>query len=163
MAMRRRKNVLHGRTMKRAKASGSYSCTEKMIANGTDFAEAYIQIVKQFAAILFSLLLVWMPFAPAPAFALPACPKHTAHKTACSDPSCGMAGCCVTKPDSDSQPAPAVPAQKTGEQNQTSLLVPTAVVWTLPENPANSIFSVSMSPITATGAPLYARNCALLL
>jgi len=33
----------------------------------------------------------------------------------------------------------------------------------LPENPANAISYVTASPLMATGTPLYARNCALLL
>jgi hypothetical protein len=72
-----------------------------------------------------------------------------------------MTGCCVAKPDSDSQPAPVVPAQIA--QNQVSLLAPAMVAWILPSHEANLISFVSMSPLMATGTPLYARHCALLL
>jgi hypothetical protein len=72
-----------------------------------------------------------------------------------------MAGCCVAKPDSNSQPAPVVPAQTA--QNQITLLVPVMVAWILPSHEANLISSASMSPLMAMGTPLYARNCALLL
>jgi hypothetical protein len=73
-----------------------------------------------------------------------------------------MAGCCAATPDSDSQPAPVVPAQ-TSTQNQVSLLAPAMVAWILPSHEANLISSASVSPLMATGTPLYARNCALLL
>jgi hypothetical protein len=73
-----------------------------------------------------------------------------------------MAGCCVAKPDSDSQPAPAVPAQ-TSAQNPVSLLAPVTVAWILPSHEANLISSVGVSPLMTTGTPLYERNCALLL
>jgi hypothetical protein len=37
------------------------------------------------------------------------------------------------------------------------------VIWTLPENKPDSFSSVPTSLLTAMSAPLYARNCALLL
>jgi hypothetical protein len=37
------------------------------------------------------------------------------------------------------------------------------MVWALPENEAASIFSAFVSPLTASGAPLYARDCARLI
>jgi len=117
--------------------------------------------VKRLFAILFSVLLAWMPFLPAPAAAsaLPACPKHTPGNAVC-DASCGMAGCCVKKPDSNSQPAPAIPAQTS---NQISLLFSATVIWTLPENESGSFSSTATSSLTMASAPLYARNCARLL
>jgi hypothetical protein len=118
--------------------------------------------VKRLFAILFSLLLVWIPFAPVPAAAsvLPTCPQHMAGKTC--NASCGMAGCCVKKPDSNSQPAPAIPA-RTSSQNQISLLAPAIAAWTSPANPSNSISSVTALPLMAKDAPLYARNCTRLI
>jgi hypothetical protein len=112
--------------------------------------------VKRFAAILSVVLLVWAQFAPAQA------------KVACAKPmmncsgACRQMPCCAAKPVSDPQPAPAIPAQS-GAQNQISLLVPSIAAWTLPETPANSFSSVSVSPLLAPTAPLYARNCSLLL
>jgi hypothetical protein len=72
-----------------------------------------------------------------------------------------MAGCCVAKPDSDSQPAPVIPAQTA--QNQISFLTPAMVAWLLPSHEVNLISSASVSPLMATGTPLYERNCSLLL
>jgi hypothetical protein len=112
--------------------------------------------VKRFAAILSAVLLVWAQFAPAQATA--ACVKPAMN---CSD-ACRQMPCCAARPSSDSQPAPAVPAQS-GAQNQISLLAPAVVSWILPENPANSFSSASVSPLTAMAAPLYTRNCSLLL
>jgi hypothetical protein len=64
---------------------------------------------------------------------------------------------------SNSQPAPAVPVQKTGAQNQISFLALTFAVLTLPENPASTFSSAATPPLTAAGVPLYARDCARLL
>jgi hypothetical protein len=68
----------------------------------------------------------------------------------------------MAKPVSDPQPAPAVPAQ-TASQNQISLPAPATVVWLLPNHPANPFASASVSPLAATGIPLYTRNCTLLI
>jgi hypothetical protein len=112
--------------------------------------------VKRFAAILFAVLLVWAQFAPAQASV--ACAKPAMD---CSD-ACRQMPCCAAKPSSDSQPAPAVPAQASA-QNQISLLAPGIVVWILPENFVSPAPSISASPLLAMVAPLYARNCSLLL
>jgi hypothetical protein len=114
--------------------------------------------MKHWCAILFSMLLAWSPYAPAQA--LPDCAKS---KMASCDMPCCQKNCSMTQGSCGSQPAPAVPAQKTGAQNQISLLAPAVVLWTVPENFANSFSSVSASPLMATGVPLYERNCALLL
>jgi len=53
--------------------------------------------------------------------------------------------------------------QKSGAQNQILLLTSAVALWTLPENPAHSISSVTASPSLAMAAPLYARNCSRLL
>jgi hypothetical protein len=115
--------------------------------------------VKQLSAILFSVLLVWMQIAPAPASASTICVKPAMGN--CAD-CCGQIACCATKPASDSQSAPVVPAQSNA-QNQISLLAPSLVIWNLPESPANLISSVPASPLLAMAAPLYALNCSLLL
>jgi hypothetical protein len=112
--------------------------------------------MKQLSAILLCALLVWAPFAPAQA--LPAKPVMNCCGGAC----CHMA-CCAAKNSSDPQSLSAVPVQKTGSQNQISLLVSTVVAWTLPAYPADSISSASASPSITMDAPLYARNCSLLL
>jgi hypothetical protein len=111
--------------------------------------------VKSLTAILFAVLLVLGQFAPASAS--PACAKPAMN---CGG-ACGM-DCCAAKPASNPQPAPAIPAQS-GAQNQISLLAPSIVTLTLPENPSNPFSSMSASPLLAMAAPLYARNCSLLL
>jgi hypothetical protein len=111
--------------------------------------------VKQVSVILFSVLLMWMQIAPASAV----CVKPGMGN--CAD-CCGQMDCCAAKPASDSQPAPAVPSQSSA-QNQISLLAPSVVVWNLPQSPASLISSASASPLLAVAAPLYARNCSLLL
>jgi hypothetical protein len=115
--------------------------------------------VKQLTAILFSVLVVWMQVAPAPGSASPACVKPAMGN--CAD-CCNHMACCATKPASNSQPAPAVPTQS-NIQNQISLLAPSVVAWTLPQNSAGSISSITLSPLLAMAAPLYERNCARLL
>jgi hypothetical protein len=115
--------------------------------------------VKQLTAILFSVLLVWTQIAPAPVSDSTACVKSAMGN--CAD-CCARMACCATKPASNSQSAPAVPTQS-NFQNQISLLTPAIVAWTLPENSAGSISSITLSPLMAMGAPLYARHCTLLL
>jgi hypothetical protein len=115
--------------------------------------------VKQLTAILSSVLLVWMQVASAPVPASPACVKPAMGN--CAD-CCKHTACCATKPASNSQPAPVIPTQSNA-QNQVSLPAPAIVAWTLPENPVNTISSTTMSPLMATGTPLYAWNCTLLL
>jgi hypothetical protein len=112
--------------------------------------------VKQLSAILFGLLLVWAQLLAAPA---PACGKQPAHASChCG----GKMSCCAAQPSSGSQSAPAVPASS-GIQNQFSFPAPALMVWALPENEAGSISSAFVSPLTASGAPLYARDCARLI
>jgi hypothetical protein len=113
--------------------------------------------VKQLTAILFCALLVWMPFAPAPASQ--ACAKPAMN---CGADGCHMP-CCAARNSSGSQGQPAVPSQKIGTQNPVSLIAPSVVAWVLPENPAASISSVTASPLTAACAALYARDCARLI
>jgi hypothetical protein len=43
------------------------------------------------------------------------------------------------------------------------LFAPAIMAWVLPENPVNAISSITALPLMAMTAPLYARNCALLL
>jgi hypothetical protein len=112
--------------------------------------------VKRFNAILFSFLLVWAQLLAAPA---PACSRQPAH--ACCH--CGgKMSCCAAQPSPCSQSAPAVPAPS-GIQNQFSFLAPALLAWALPENEAGSISSAFVLPLTASGAPLYARDCARLI
>jgi hypothetical protein len=70
--------------------------------------------------------------------------------------------CCAAQPVSGSQSAPAVPAPS-GIQNQFSFLAPAVMAWALPKNEAGSISSAFGLPQTASGAPLYARDCARLI
>jgi hypothetical protein len=121
--------------------------------------EIKLQVVKRLTAILFSVALVWMQVAFAPVLASPVCVKPVMGN--CADYCAGMA-CCETNPASNSRPAPAVPTQA-GVQNQILLFAPAVVVWTLPENAAGLISSTALSPLLAMAAPLYARNCSLLL
>jgi len=112
--------------------------------------------VKLIIGILFSLLLALAPFAPLQVAS--AC--SPAKMMACCNAACHMA-CCAHR--SSSQSTPAGPVQKTGVQYQTSLLALAVVIWTQPKHPAGSISSAKVLPLTATGTPLYERNCTLLL
>jgi hypothetical protein len=115
--------------------------------------------VKQLTAILFSVILMWMQVASAPVPASPACVNPAMGScTAC----CDRMACCATKTTSNSHPSPAVPTQSKA-QNQISLLAPSVVAWTLPENSTVSKSSASALPLLTMTAPLYERNCALLL
>jgi hypothetical protein len=125
-----------------------------MICNRWCIGDIEVEIVKRLFAILFGGMLVLAQFAPAQAS--PVCKKPTIHCAAC-----GMA-CCVAKPVTDPQSAPAIPAP-VNAQHQTSLLAPAVVLWTLPENPVKMISSDRASPLLAMAAPLYARNCSRLL
>jgi hypothetical protein len=112
--------------------------------------------VKPFTAILFSLLLMLTPFASLQAASL--CPP--AKMMACCNASCHMA-CCAHRSSSPS--TPAGPVQKTGVQYQASLLALAVVIWAQPKHHAGSISCAKVLPLTATGTPLYERNCTLLL
>jgi hypothetical protein len=116
-------------------------------------------VVRPLTAILFSVALVWMQVASAPASDPPVCVKPAMGDCAAC---CKQMACCATKPLANTQPSPAVPTQSTAH-NQISLFAPSVVDWTLPENSTSSNFSVSTSPLLTMAAPLYTRNCALLL
>jgi hypothetical protein len=104
-------------------------------------------------AILFSVALTATPLLTLAAMpcakTLPACCQHGK-----------IMPCCAAK---DSQNAPAVPAPNSAQQNQISFLISVAVIWMLPENPANAISSAATTSSTASATSLFARNCALLL
>jgi len=110
---------------------------------------------RRFSAILFGLLLVWAQLLAAPMPVVSARPAQ-----ACCH--CGGKMSCCAPPSSSSRSAPAVPAPS-GVQNQFSFLTPAAVVWSLPENAAGSIASAFELPLTASGVPLFARNCVRLV
>ena len=112
--------------------------------------------MKMTLAMVCSLLLMGTPFLsaqmPSPcAKQVRACCQHG-----------GEMPCCKAKTSPDSQSKPAIPSQ-TGNQNQLSLFATSALIWTLPANPADSISSHSTSSVMTDGAPLYARDCALLI
>jgi hypothetical protein len=107
-------------------------------------------------AIICSFVLAGTPFLPAQT------PSVCAGQVrACCQHGVTMP-CCAAKPSPDSQPAQTVPAP-TSSQSQLSLLAPAVLIWTLPVTPANSVVSTSTPPPLAAGAPLYARDCALLI
>jgi len=114
------------------------------------------EFVKRFGAILFGLLLVWAQLLAAPV--PPACAKQPAH--ACCH--CGGKMSCCSAPSSGSQPLPAIPSNA-GAQKQLTISAPAIVAVALPESRAGSISSAFVSPLTASGAPLYARDCARLI
>jgi hypothetical protein len=113
--------------------------------------------VKKLSAILFSVLLVWMQIAPASESVV--CVKPAMGN--CAD-CCDRMACCAAKPSTNSQPTPVVPTQSNA-QNQISLLASSVVVWNLPQTSASVVSSASASPLLVSAAPLYARNCSLLL
>ena len=107
-------------------------------------------------AMVCSLLLMGTPFlsaqTPSPcAKQVRACCRHG-----------GEMPCCKAKTSTDSQSKPAVPAQ-TGNHGQLSLLASSALIWTLPANTADSISNHSTTSSITASAPLYARDCALLI
>jgi hypothetical protein len=110
---------------------------------------------RRFVAILFSFLLVWAQLLAAPA---PACAKQPAHARC----HCGGKMSCCSTPSSGSQSVPAVPVPS-GIQNQFSFLTPAVMAWTLPETGAGSISYARLPPLTASSAPLYARDCVRLI
>jgi hypothetical protein len=113
------------------------------------------KFVKRFSAILFGLLLAWAQLSVAPA---PVTPDQPAH-VCCH---CGGKMSCCSVPSSGSHSVPAVPAPSS-IQNQFSFLAPAVMAWILPENETGSISSAFVSPLTASGVPLFARNCIWLV
>jgi hypothetical protein len=118
--------------------------------------------VKQLLVILLGMLLLGQQIVPVSAGTFepaPCCVKATMSDCAAS---CGSCDCCVSHPSQNSKPAPAVPTQSR-VQNQILLLSSTMVIWTLPENKAPSFTSTEKTLSTDAIAPLYAKNCTLLL
>ena len=115
-----------------------------------------IKNVKTTWAIICSLVLAGTPFLSAQT--PESCVKQV---RACCQRGVEMP-CCKAKSSPDSQSKPAIPAP-TGNQNQLSLLAPSALIWTLPSNPVDSISSHSTTSSMTASAPLYARDCALLI
>ena len=115
-----------------------------------------IKNVKTTWAIICSLVLAGTPFllAQTPS----SCVKQV---RACCQHG-GEMPCCKAKSSPDSQSKPAIPTQ-TGNQNQLSLLASSALIWTLPSDPADSISSHSSPSVMTAGAPLYSRDCARLI
>jgi hypothetical protein len=112
--------------------------------------------VKTTLAMVCSLLLMGTPFLMAQT------PSSCANQVrACCQHGVAMP-CCETKSAPDSQSKPVVPSP-TGSQSQLSLLAFSALIWTLPANPADSVSSHSTLSLMAASAPLYALDCARLI
>lgn len=124
-----------------------------------DFGRVHeIKSVKTIWAIICSLVLAGTPFLRAAQQMPSPCAKQVRACCQCG----GAMSCCKANSSPDSQSKPAVPAQ-TGNQNQLSLLTFSALIWTLPAHPANSISSLSTTLSMAADTPLFARNCARLI
>jgi len=113
--------------------------------------------VKQFLAILLSLLFVWTQ-AVAARQTLPA----SAGRAARAGCGCDQKDCCVTPSSPDSQPGTATPVPASF-QNQLSILAPTAPAWTLPGVAAQTFSPAVSASLTVAHVPLYTRHCARLL
>lgn len=116
--------------------------------------------MKRLFSIMFSLMLVWLPFAPMSASASAA---SVTVCTKCVSVDCCMPNCCAAKPVQSPQPTPAVPTQGNGSQIQISFITFAAMLWSRPENSAHPTASPFLLPASAVSAPLYERNCTLLI
>ena len=109
---------------------------------------------------MFSLMLVWLPFAPisasASATSVTICTK-------CVAAHCCMPNCCAAKPVQSPQPVPAVPTPNNGSQIQISFLTFAAILWSRSDNSVSQTVSSYLLPASAVCAPLYKRNCTLLI
>ena len=114
--------------------------------------------MKRALALVCSLMFVWTQIVLAQA---PTCGVKPAPR-ACCHHGCQQASCCAAKNLPESQSAPAAPVSS-DSQNQLSPLITATLIWTLPDNAACE-FAPSASPFILTaGAPLYERNCTLLI
>jgi hypothetical protein len=114
--------------------------------------------VKRIFAIAFCLLILWGQTAVSLRAALPA-----AARAGCACCDCAQTGCCVAPSDAaDTVPPLALPVRSVSLE-QFSLPVSTTVLWVVPEMgvPGPSLLAVAL--LQASGAPLYERNCALLI
>jgi len=111
--------------------------------------------MKQLAAILSGLMLVWAQLPAVPMFVCAGQPA----RVCCN---CGGKMSCCAPASSDTQPAPAIPFSA-GTQNH--LLLPAAAfrVGTLPENEVGLMASTTAPLSPAMSVPLYARDCARLI
>jgi len=131
-----------------------------MPKSGLDNAPSRITVrtVKTTRAILLSLLVVWVQMVTA---VEPG--SSRAQNEACACPSSCKTRCCVSRSSSPAPaPAPAAPL-RAGAQSELSIPPSVSAVWVLPDSGTASISSFCASPLIAAGAPLYERNCALLL
>jgi hypothetical protein len=108
-------------------------------------------------AIICGLVLIAAPMLAAQPD--PACVKQ-AIRDCCQ--ACGNMSCCAAQPGSSPQSVPAN-STRTGTQIEFAVALSPVLIATVAavESHPNS-FSAS-APLTATGVPLYTRNCALLL
>jgi len=114
--------------------------------------------LKKFAAILFCGLLLLGQFASATAISVACKPAVTADcGAACQD-----MPCCAARPASSPKPESAAPVPAS-TQNEVSLPALAIILWTLPNAETQFSSHHSLSALTADGAPLYERNCALLI
>ncbi len=109
---------------------------------------------RRFSAILFGLLLVGAQLLAAPAPVASARPAH-----ACCH--CGgKMSCCSghRQVRNRRRPSRPMPARKNSFRFRSG-----PVAWSLPENRGGFDSSAFAAPLTAIGAPLYARDCARLI
>jgi hypothetical protein len=113
--------------------------------------------MKSALTLICSLLLLWTPFVPA---------QSAVVNQAVSVPSCccpGMQASCCSADSSlpESLPISAVPSVPS-VHSQLLALASTVLAWTLPVA-VDSIPSPVDPQFHSLGAPLYARNCVLLI
>jgi hypothetical protein len=128
--------------------------------HGKTYNLCQIGAVKRLFAIGASLLVLWGQAAVGLRAGLPFTAPQPAVCRCCD---CAQTDCCVAPAEPVSTPrAPALPVRSVLDE-QLSLPVITAVLWVVPEMsaPAPSFLAASLG--SASGAPLYERNCALLI
>jgi hypothetical protein len=114
--------------------------------------------VKRFAIILFAVLLVVTPLASVPA-ALAACGKSS--RPMCVAACCKQMPCCTATPG-NSQPVPMTTAPAP-VQNEIFLSTPALIAWLLPDHPVSLAVVIKVPAFMASGPPIFARHCSLLI
>src|SRR4051812_2346431 len=114
--------------------------------------------MKSLLAIVCSLLFAWTQVVPASS-ALSANAQCAPVRSCCH---CSTGSCCAPLPSAPAQPVSATPISS-DSQNELCSLTPASALWILPVLASVELRSPFSSPLTTVSAPLYARNCALLI
>jgi hypothetical protein len=125
---------------------------------------AYSQVVKRLLAIFFSVALIVSQAAASLNGPLDLGKQKAGTPKCCSPrPCCAGGDCCVANKNSGSeQPAPALPTQRSSQNDLQVLVSASVLVWKQTSTTASITTALRVLP-PSVAAPLYQRNCSYLI